>query len=75
MVRRRPLRRSQLAGDSAVPASRVVQGSAGLCRRQIAATDKQIDRLVFELYGLSDEEIAIVEGGAGTCQTGRDGVE
>ena len=29
--------------------------------RQIAATDRQIDQLVYELYGLSDEEIAIVE--------------
>jgi hypothetical protein len=26
------------------------------------ATDRQIDRLVYELSGLSDEEIAIVEG-------------
>jgi len=32
--------------------------------RQIAATDAQIDRLVYELYGLTDEEIAIVEGTA-----------
>lgn len=28
-----------------------------------AATDGQIDRLVYELYGLSEEEIRIVEGG------------
>lgn len=34
-------------------------------RRQIDATDKQIDRLVYELYGLSDEEIAIVEEAVG----------
>ena len=33
-------------------------------RSQIAATDGQIDRLVYELYGLTDEEIAIVEGAA-----------
>jgi type I restriction-modification system DNA methylase subunit/predicted type IV restriction endonuclease len=32
--------------------------------RQIAATDRQIDQLVYELYGLSDEEIAIVEQSA-----------
>jgi len=31
-------------------------------RRQIDATDRQIDRLVYELYGLTDEEIRIVEG-------------
>ena len=30
--------------------------------RQIDATDRQIDRLVYELYGLTDEEIAVVEG-------------
>ncbi|MCL5279873.1 MAG: N-6 DNA methylase, partial [Planctomycetes bacterium] len=29
--------------------------------RQIAATDGQIDQLVYELYGLTDEEIRIVE--------------
>ena len=30
--------------------------------RQIAATDEAIDGLVYELYGLTDEEIGIVEG-------------
>ena len=29
--------------------------------RQIAATDKQIDQLVSELYGLTKEEVRIVE--------------
>ena len=29
--------------------------------RQIAATDRQIDELVYELYGLTDEETKIVE--------------
>ena len=29
---------------------------------QLAATDRQIDRLVYELYGLTEEEIGIVEG-------------
>ncbi len=28
---------------------------------QISATDRQIDRLVYELYGLTDEEIQVVE--------------
>jgi len=32
-----------------------------MIERQIAATDQQIDRLVYELYGLTEEEIAIVE--------------
>jgi len=31
-------------------------------QRQIDATDRQIDQLVYELYGLTDEEIRIVEG-------------
>jgi hypothetical protein len=31
-------------------------------QNQIDATDRQIDRLVYELYGLTDEEIKIVEG-------------
>ncbi len=31
-------------------------------QRQIDAVDKQIDALVYELYGLTDEEIKIVEG-------------
>jgi hypothetical protein len=30
-------------------------------QNQLAATDRQIDRLVYELYGLTDEEIRIVE--------------
>ncbi len=30
---------------------------------QISATDRQIDRLVYELYALTEAEIAIVEGG------------
>jgi len=32
-----------------------------LLHRQIEATDKQIDRLVYELYGLTEEEIRIIE--------------
>jgi len=32
-----------------------------LIQRQIDATDKQIDKLVYELYDLTPEEIAIVE--------------
>lgn len=32
-----------------------------LLQRQIDATDREIDRLVYELYGLTDDEIAIVE--------------
>jgi hypothetical protein len=34
-----------------------------LLQRQIEVTDRQIDRLVYELYGLTEEEIEIVEKG------------
>jgi hypothetical protein len=32
-----------------------------ISQRQIDATDRQIDRLVYDLYDLTDEEIMIVE--------------
>jgi hypothetical protein len=32
-------------------------------QRQIDATDRQIDQLVYELYGLTADEIEIVEEG------------
>jgi len=35
--------------------------SATRARPTNYATDRQIDRLVYDLYGLTDEEIAIVE--------------
>ena len=35
--------------------------------RQIAATDGQIDRLVYELYGLTEDEIKIVENPSGSA--------
>jgi len=40
---------------AAIPADKT------LYRRQIDATDAQIDALVYELYGLSEDEIRIVE--------------
>ena len=33
-----------------------------MLQRQITATDEEIDQLVYALYGLTAEEIAIVEG-------------
>jgi len=30
-------------------------------KREIDATDKQIDKLVYDLYGLTEEEIKIAE--------------
>jgi type II restriction/modification system DNA methylase subunit YeeA len=34
-----------------------------LLDQKLAITDQQIDALVYELYGLTEEEIGIVEGG------------
>ena len=48
----------QLASTKTAHAKTVIE-------RQIDATDRQIDRLVYELYDLSDEEIAIVEEATG----------
>jgi hypothetical protein len=42
---------------------------------QIDATDRQIDRLVYELYGLTEEEITIVEGATAKDGQGRPGPE
>ncbi|MEI7834227.1 MAG: N-6 DNA methylase, partial [bacterium] len=39
-----------------------VEQEQTVLRRQIEAIDKQIDALVYELYGLTEEEIGIVEG-------------
>ena len=47
-----------------VKASTSSHGSTVL-QRQVNATDRQIDRLVYELYELTDEEIAIVEEATG----------
>ncbi len=41
--------------------SRTIPKGAALQRR-IEMTDRQIDGLVYELYGLTAEEIAVVEG-------------
>ena len=46
-----------------LPAARTDQEKTAL-QRQIADTDKRIDRLVYDLYGLTEEEIKIVEGTA-----------
>ena len=35
-----------------------------LIARRIEATERQIDRLVYELYGLTEKEIGLVEAGA-----------
>lgn len=44
------------------PAARTPQEQE-MVKREIESTDRQIDRLAYELYGLTEEEIKIVEGG------------
>ena len=39
-----------------------IPADRGLCQRQIEAPDAEIDALVYELYGFTEEDIAIVEG-------------
>ena len=51
--------RAKLASAKA-PHDRTVHQS------RIDATDRRIDRLVYDLYGLTEEEIRIVEGGTAT---------
>ena len=38
------------------------EGARLVFQRQIAATDAEINRLVYDIYGLTGAEIAIVEG-------------
>jgi len=33
-----------------------------MVKREIESTDRQIDHLVYELYGLTEKEIKVVEG-------------
>jgi hypothetical protein len=40
-----------------------------ILQRQIAVTDSEIDTLVYELYGLTAEEVKIVEGESGVNGT------
>ena len=43
-----------------LPAAKTAHAKT-LLQRQIDTTDKQIDQLVYELYGLTEDEIKIVE--------------
>ena len=39
-----------------------ITGDKAVLQNAVTATDQHIDQLVYELYGLTDEEIALVEG-------------
>ena len=53
---KRMLELNKKLADASIPADRE------LYERQIEATDRRIDELVYELYELTEGEIAIVEG-------------
>ena len=55
---------NMLAWNRQLAAAKTPQERAVL-ERQIAATDRAIDQLVYELYGLTGEEIRLVEEEAG----------
>ena len=35
----------------------------GMIEAQVEATDREIDKLVYELYGLNEDEVAVAGGG------------
>jgi hypothetical protein len=39
------------------------ESEKAVLQNAVTATDQQIDQLVYELYGLTDDEIKLVEGG------------
>ena len=51
----------QLHNDGSVAAQPVSAPQRRALEGRIAATDRQIDELVYDLYGLTDDEIALVE--------------
>ena len=53
-------RAAPAGGESAAEAPHEREVLVGM----IDATDRQIDRLIYDLYGLTAEEIAVVEGAA-----------
>ncbi len=51
-------------GPAPTPQGVRAHGHSSALERQIAATDAQIGGLVYDLYGLTEEEIKIVEDAA-----------
>jgi hypothetical protein len=52
----------ELVDQILVAQSNLRESATELDRKRIAILDAQIDRAVYELYGLTEEEIAVVEG-------------
>jgi hypothetical protein len=53
---------TRLAGEYAASLERLLP-----LKSRLAATDRLIDRVVYQLYGLTEEEVALVEGGPGNA--------
>ena len=51
----------QMLGLHRQLAAATTQTLRDLCQREIETTDRQIDQLVYELYGLTEEEIKVVD--------------
>jgi len=60
-----PTFRSARTGDAGLKpgATGLAPSESGRVEREIASTDAEIDNLVYELYGITDEERKIIEGG------------
>ena len=56
------LRAAKSEGDRATLANAVSATDRATLANAVSATDRAIDALVYELYGLTPEEIALVEG-------------
>ena len=52
---------SQAESTPAAPNDHRDRQEQAMVKREVESTDRQIDKLVYELYGLSEEEIRIVE--------------
>lgn len=72
------LRRSEVAGKLAALAKRLLslnrtlastksEQERGALERRIAADDRAIDELVYQLYGLTHSEVALIEGPEASC--------
>ena len=55
-------RKARCSGDVSSPKPPGERSSPLQLERAIAATDREIDELVYELYGITDEERKIIEG-------------
>ena len=52
-----------------LPKAKTPHGQESL-KRQIDTTDKAVDALVYELYGLTDRDVGVVE--SASCRTARE---